>query len=721
MRLILDVTKRKVTYVRFPFFLPPKDKKSDKSNAPQQTSLQCGQSNRKQSKNDSYEEHLATEGQKNVKERSLLLKSDHNDDGTTDPQSTQTNKTSAAHQGCNLPKREKLLSTNNNEDDVAEKNTIVFEAAEIVDFMRTAWNLPSPELIISVTGGAKLFEIISPNEHQQFQQDLVQAATATNAWVFTGGTHTGVMKEVGDAYDKFRYKNTKKASQIPYIGIASWYATTDYKQLKQNPPLEDKNKSTQVAIDQTRFNKKIKKKAEDRVRLYRTRKPSDKEKPETKTSERFKSELAKAIIVERNREDFIKMMESPEGYFLLNSFKVLGGDKKPKLDDAIMQAQLNDRDLDDALVNALRRYSVNFVDIFIERNASFERLQRLFNITSFYIDLYHKERQEQLHLPDDLYNKISSSVSSNSGPQTEQHKHTQKNDDIIGKEMKKTYYKTYLGKKYVPYKPKPQEIDYDLTLDDAYGFLNHKHKKDFGFNGMLTFSCNDAIRHNGHVTSISINFCDLLNMPLDNPSSKDRPSILLYIISPTRDENEFVITHQYSLPNEMITELLSSERKSPFSDEDLSSIRTVQIQESTLYLEVGQFLAIGFDEYFRRPFHVKGSDSYYIAINTVNKLKTGEAQLFIRQSIYCAAFRFTIKPAIRNNVLLGFIPDLLLWSLFSDRPSLATCLCSHSENTIVATLLANKIYRFAAELVTEGDKIEEYLQEAKYDLLLLLV
>ncbi|CAF1071637.1 unnamed protein product [Adineta steineri] len=442
------------------------------------------------------------------------------------------------------------------------------------------------------------------------------------------------------------------------------------------------------------------------------------------------------------------MMESPEGYFLLNSFKVLGGDKKPKLDDAIMQAQLNeawytsgkfdqrtqlrlavawnkydlvtkdtlkDRDLDDALVNALRRYSVNFVDIFVERNASFERLQRLFNITSFYIDLYHKERQEQLHLPDDLYNKISSSVSSNSGPQTEQHKHTQKNDDIIGKEMKETYYKTYLGKKYVPYKPKPHEIDYDLTLDDAYGFLNHKHKKDFGFNGMLTFSCNDAIRHNGHVTSISINFCDLLNMPLDNPSSKDRPSILLYIISPTRDENEFVITHQYSLPNEMITELLSSERKSPFSDEDLSSIRTVQIQESTLYLEVGQFLAIGFDEYFRRPFHVKGSDSYYIAINTVNKLKTGEAQLFIRQSIYCAAFKFTIKPAI------SFIPDLLLWSLFSDRPSLATCLCSHSENTIVATLLANKIYRFAAELVTEGDKIEEYLQEAKYDLLLLLV
>lgn len=47
-----------------------------------------------------------------------------------------------------------------------------------------------------------------------------------DAWVFTGGTHSGVTREVGDAYDKCRYKNTKTESKIPYIGIVSWYTTT---------------------------------------------------------------------------------------------------------------------------------------------------------------------------------------------------------------------------------------------------------------------------------------------------------------------------------------------------------------------------------------------------------------------------------------------------------------------------------------------------------------
>ncbi|CAF0904240.1 unnamed protein product [Adineta steineri] len=716
--------KRKVTYVRFPFFRPPKDKKSDESNAPQQTSLQRGQSNQEESEDDSYEEHIETEGQKNENERTLSLKSDHNDGNTTDPQSTHTNENSAARQVRNRLTNEKLLSPDITKDYVEKKNTIVSEAAEIVDFMRTTWNLSSPELIISITGGAKLFEIKSLPAHRKFQQDLVQAAAATNAWVFTGGTNTGVMKEVGDAYDKFRHKHTKTTSQIPCIGIVNWYATTDYKQLKQNLPIvDDEDTSTQPATDPIRFNEKnIQKneekngeKTEDRVRLYRTRKPSDKEKPKTETSQRFESELAKLIIVKRNRDDFIKMMKSRKGYFLLNSFKVSVDGKKSKLDDAIMTAQLNDRDLDDALTNALRRYSINFVDICIERNASFERLQRLFNITSFYTDLYHKGRQEQLYLPDDLYNKISSAEPSNPALQIEQHKYTKKNDDTIGENMKKTYYQKYLGKKYVSYDPKPEERNYDLTLDDAYGFLDHNRKKDFGFNGMLTFSCNDTIRQNGHVTSISINFCDLPKMSFGNSPSKDRPSILLYIISPAEDEDTFIIAYQYSLPSEMITKLLSSGRKSPSSDGVLSDIRTVEIHEPALYLEADQFLAIGFNNKFSKPFHVKGSDSYYIAINTLNKLKTGEAQLFIRQSIYCVAFKFTIKPA------KSFIPDLLLWSLFSDRSSLAIYLCSYSENTIVATLLASKIYQCAAELVTDEGKIEEYLQKAKYGLLLLLV
>ena len=80
--------------------------------------------------------------------------------------------------------REKFLKSFKEEDYSAEEDTeekvTPSEATEIVDFMRNAWKLPTPELIISVTGGAKLFEIVSPHVNKIFQQDLVSAATPTS-------------------------------------------------------------------------------------------------------------------------------------------------------------------------------------------------------------------------------------------------------------------------------------------------------------------------------------------------------------------------------------------------------------------------------------------------------------------------------------------------------------------------------------------------------------
>lgn len=47
----------------------------------------------------------------------------------------------------------------------------------------------------------------------------------------------------------------------------------------------------------------------------------------------------------------------------------------------------SDVDLDDALRNAFRRNSINFIDILIEYGASFQRLRRLINIADLYKDL----------------------------------------------------------------------------------------------------------------------------------------------------------------------------------------------------------------------------------------------------------------------------------------------------------------------------------------------
>jgi len=51
--------------------------------------------------------------------------------------------------------------------------------ATVVQYMREAWNLPTPDLIISVTGGAKHFELPA-RLRKAFQLGLVSVAATTS-------------------------------------------------------------------------------------------------------------------------------------------------------------------------------------------------------------------------------------------------------------------------------------------------------------------------------------------------------------------------------------------------------------------------------------------------------------------------------------------------------------------------------------------------------------
>ncbi|CAF1528291.1 unnamed protein product, partial [Rotaria sordida] len=96
-------------------------------------------------------------------------------------------------------------------------------AKHLIELLRDKWELPPPELIISVTGGAKVFNL-SQRSRIALQKGLVSAAVTTDAWVFTGGTYAGVMKDVGDAFEKWTYKTStvdRGLVQVPVIGIAS--------------------------------------------------------------------------------------------------------------------------------------------------------------------------------------------------------------------------------------------------------------------------------------------------------------------------------------------------------------------------------------------------------------------------------------------------------------------------------------------------------------------
>lgn len=132
------------------------------------------------------------------------------------------------------------------------------DATAAVKYLQNGWCLPVPDLIISVTGGGRRCQM-STHFRNTFQRGLVAAAVATNkidmrvhaicslhlqdAWLITAGTNAGVMKEVGQALNNYRYKHLQHGLEIPCIGIASWQYTAGTEQL-ENSNAEAENNET---------------------------------------------------------------------------------------------------------------------------------------------------------------------------------------------------------------------------------------------------------------------------------------------------------------------------------------------------------------------------------------------------------------------------------------------------------------------------------------------
>ncbi|XP_028993467.1 transient receptor potential cation channel subfamily M member 2 isoform X2 [Betta splendens] len=83
------------------------------------------------------------------------------------------------------------------------------------------WNLSPPNLLISVTGGAKNFYLRTRLKNM-FHRGLIKVAQTTGAWIITGGTNTGVMKHVGKAVRDYALSSSSVQGQIVAIGMATW-------------------------------------------------------------------------------------------------------------------------------------------------------------------------------------------------------------------------------------------------------------------------------------------------------------------------------------------------------------------------------------------------------------------------------------------------------------------------------------------------------------------
>ncbi|CAH3165371.1 unnamed protein product, partial [Porites lobata] len=84
---------------------------------------------------------------------------------------------------------------------------------KVLRLIFTEWKLDLPKLLISVTGGAKNF-VLNPKLKQVLRKGLLKAAQTTGAWIITGGTNTGVMRNWRGG--------ARSHSHVHLIGIATW-------------------------------------------------------------------------------------------------------------------------------------------------------------------------------------------------------------------------------------------------------------------------------------------------------------------------------------------------------------------------------------------------------------------------------------------------------------------------------------------------------------------
>uniref|UniRef100_A0A2K5XP50 Transient receptor potential cation channel subfamily M member 8 n=1 Tax=Mandrillus leucophaeus TaxID=9568 RepID=A0A2K5XP50_MANLE len=93
------------------------------------------------------------------------------------------------------------------------------DAEILYELLTQHWHLKTPNLVISVTGGAKNFAL-KPRMRKIFSR-LIYIAQSKGAWILTGGTHYGLMKYIGEVV---RDNTISRSSEenIVAIGVAAW-------------------------------------------------------------------------------------------------------------------------------------------------------------------------------------------------------------------------------------------------------------------------------------------------------------------------------------------------------------------------------------------------------------------------------------------------------------------------------------------------------------------
>ncbi|XP_062974482.1 transient receptor potential cation channel subfamily M member 5, partial [Elgaria multicarinata webbii] len=90
----------------------------------------------------------------------------------------------------------------------------------IFDVMSNKWNLPAPNLVVSLVGEEENFQM-KPWLHDTLRKGLVKATQSTGAWIFTSALRVGITKHIGQAVRDHMLASTSSTVKVVAIGITS--------------------------------------------------------------------------------------------------------------------------------------------------------------------------------------------------------------------------------------------------------------------------------------------------------------------------------------------------------------------------------------------------------------------------------------------------------------------------------------------------------------------
>ncbi|XP_061463652.1 transient receptor potential cation channel subfamily M member 8 [Rhineura floridana] len=105
------------------------------------------------------------------------------------------------------------------------------DSETLYNLMTQYWHLKTPNLIISVTGGAKNFAL--KPRMRKIVSRLIYIAQSKGAWIFTGGTHYGLMKYIGEVVRDNTISRSSEENVVA-IGIAAWGMVSNRESLIRN-------------------------------------------------------------------------------------------------------------------------------------------------------------------------------------------------------------------------------------------------------------------------------------------------------------------------------------------------------------------------------------------------------------------------------------------------------------------------------------------------------